>query len=99
MRPRRPCPKCAQPATFRRKRSGTETGRRAREAAAPRVPGATDGDAASQPEPQGPQDGIIVVGEPTAARDGIPDMDRDPRLPEDVAAFTSPPAGYNPYLY
>ena len=71
-----------------------------REAAAPpQIPGATDGDAGSPGEPQGPQDGIIVVGEPTAARDGIPDMNRDGRLAEDVAAFTSPPAGYNPYLY
>jgi hypothetical protein len=26
-------------------------------------------------------------------------MSQDPRLAEDIAAFTSPPAGYNPYLY
>jgi hypothetical protein len=58
-----------------------------------------DGDAASVPEPQGPQDGVIVVGEPTAARDGIPDLRQDGRTVEDIAAFTSPPAGYNPYLF
>ena len=66
---------------------------------APPAPGATDGDAGSPAEPRGPQDGIIVVGEPTAARDGIADMSQDARMPEDIAAFTSPPAGYNPYLY
>jgi len=78
-------------------REGEET----REAAVPvpPAPGTTDGDAGSQVEPREPQDGIIVVGEPTAARDGIADMGRDPRLAEDIAAFTSPPAGYNPYLY
>jgi hypothetical protein len=65
----------------------------------PPAPGTTDGDASSQVEPREPQDGIIVFGEPTAARDGIADMGRDPRLAEDIAAFTSPPAGYNPYLY
>ena len=48
---------------------------------------ALDGDAASAPEPQGPQDGVIVVGEPTAARDGIADMRQDARTPEDIAAF------------
>ena len=76
---------------------GVET----REAAVPvpPAPGTTDGDAGSQVEPREPQDGIIVFGEPTAARDGIADMGRDPRLAEDIAAFTSPPAGYNPYLY
>ena len=58
-----------------------------------------DGDASSPAELREPQDGIIVVGEPTAARDGIPDLRQDPRLAEDIAAFTSPPAGYNPYLY
>ncbi len=56
-------------------------------------------DAAIPPEPQGPQDGIIVVGEPTAARDGIPDLGRDARPVEDIAAFRDPPAGYNPYLF
>ena len=44
------------------------------------APGTTDGDAGSQAEPREPQDGIIVVGEPTAARDGIADMGQDPRL-------------------
>jgi hypothetical protein len=71
-----------------------------REAAAPQRPGTTDGDAASPAEPRGLQDGIIVVGEPTAARDGIPDMSREAREPEDLAAFSSPSAPpYNPYLY
>jgi len=76
-------------------RDGEETP----EAATPPAPGVTDGDAASQAEPREPQDGIIVVGEQTAARDGIADMGKDPTLPEDIAAFTSPPAGYNPYLF
>ena len=76
-------------------REGEET----REAAVPPMPGATDGDASAPAEPRVPQDGIIVVGEPTAARDGIADMGKDPRLAEDIAAFSSPPAGYNPYLY
>jgi hypothetical protein len=74
-------------------------GEEPRQGVAPRTPGSTDGDASSTAEPKGLQDGVIVVGEPTAARDGIPDMSQDPRLPEDIAAFTSPPAGYNPYLY
>jgi hypothetical protein len=76
-------------------REGEET----RETVVPPAPGTTDGDTASQREPRVPQDGIISVGEPTAARDGIADMSQDPRLAEDIAAFTSPPAGYNPYLY
>jgi hypothetical protein len=54
---------------------------------------------ATSPEPPAPQDGIVVVGEPTAARDGIPDLGRDGRTAEDVAAFREPPAGYNPYLF
>ncbi len=71
-----------------------------REGAAPPMPGTTDGDAASPAEPRGLQDGIIVVGEPTAARDGIADMSREAREPEDLAAFSSPSAPpYNPYLY
>ena len=75
-------------------------GEERREGAAPPMPGTTDGDAASPAEPRGLQDGIIVVGEPTAARDGIADMSREAREPEDLAAFTSPSAGrYNPYLY
>jgi hypothetical protein len=74
-------------------------GEETREAAVPPMPGATDGDAGSPAEPRVPQDGIIAVGEPTAARDGIADMSQDPRLAEDIAAFTSPPAGYNPYLF
>ena len=83
--PRRPCPS-VQPADIRRRRIGTETEESARPGSrrfrAP--PTATP---ARRPEPQGPQDGIIVVGEPTAAPDGIPDMRRDPRTPEDIAAF------------
>lgn len=70
-----------------------------REATVPSSTARADGDASSPAEPREPQDGIIVVGEPTAARDGIPDMRQDPRLDEDIAAFTSPPAGYNPRLY
>ncbi|HZT47777.1 MAG TPA: outer membrane beta-barrel protein [Hyphomicrobiaceae bacterium] len=56
-------------------------------------------DAETLPEPQGPQDGIIVVGEPTAARDGVWDPRADARLAQDTAAFRDPPAGYNPYLF
>jgi len=56
-------------------------------------------DAYALPKPEGEQDGTIVVGEPTAARDGIPDMRRDPRSAEELAAFALPPADLNPYLY
>ena len=75
-----------------------EDGEEAREAAGS-VPTPSDGELAAAPEPKGPQDGIIVTGEPTAARDGIPDLRQEGRLAEDVAAFTTPPAGYNPYLF
>jgi hypothetical protein len=52
------------------------------------------------PAPQGGQDGIVVVGEPTAARDGVPDLGRDPRSAEEIAAFSPPqPPDINPYLY
>lgn len=63
------------------------------------VAATTDTDRTAAPEPREEQDGIIVVEEPTSARDGNPDPTRDARLAEDVAAFASPPAGYNPYLY
>lgn len=69
-----------------------------REATTP-VPGIADGDRSTTPEPREAQDGIIVVGEQTSARDGIPDLTGDARLAEDIAAFASPPAGYNPYLF
>ena len=67
----------------RRSRTGVETHEAA--VSVPPAPGTTDGDAGSQAEPREPQDGIIVFGEPTAARDGIADMGRDPRLAEDIA--------------
>ena len=31
--------------------------------------------------------------------DGVPNLQRDARTAEDVAAFERPPAGYNPYLF
>ena len=48
---------------------------------------------------QQPLDGVIEVGEPLPVPDGIPDLRRDPRGPEDIAAFQRPPAGYDPYLF
>jgi hypothetical protein len=72
---------------------------KASEMPAPR-PGTTDGDASSPEPPREPLDGIVVIGVPTAARDGIPDMSREAREPEDLAAFSLPAAPpYNPYLY
>lgn len=42
------------------------------------------------------QDGVIPTGEADAApRDGEPLNDGDPRLKSDIAAFESPPAGYD----
>lgn len=69
----------------------------AREAATPAA--IADGDPSAMTAPREAQDGIIVVGEPTSARDGIPDLTGDAGLAEDIAAFGSPPAGYNPYLF
>jgi hypothetical protein len=47
--------------------------------------------------PRMPQDGIIEDGNPSAnvMVDGIGDLQRDGRRPEDVAAFITPPAGYD----
>lgn len=69
------------------------------EAGAPPSAANADGETVLVPEPQMPQDGIIVVGEPTAAHDGLPDMRQEARPAEDIAAFNFPPAGYNPYLF
>jgi hypothetical protein len=60
---------------------------------------AVDGDAGMPARPQGPLDGIIEVDEPPPLLDGIPNLRKDARTPEDIAAFETPPAGYNPYLY
>lgn len=48
---------------------------------------------------QQPLDGVIEVDEPLPVPDGIADLRRDPRLPEDIGAFARPPAGYDPYLF
>lgn len=40
------------------------------------------------------QDGVVPTGE-ALPRDGEPNLDADPRLKSDVAAFESPPAGYD----
>ena len=40
-------------------------------------------------------DGHIIVSEPAAPADGTEAFSGDPRLPEDRAAFLSPPAGYD----
>ena len=62
--------------------------------------GTTDGDAGSQTEPRGPQDGIIDVGEPTAApRRHLQTCARTPERRRTSPRSTSPPAGYNPYLF
>lgn len=56
-------------------------------------------DAGARPGAPAEQDGDVVVGEPTAARDGIPDLRRDPRPAEEIAAFALPPSEVNPYLF
>jgi len=48
---------------------------------------------------QQPLDGVMEVDEPLPVPDGIPDLRRDPRTPQDIAAFQRPPAGYDPYLF
>ncbi len=40
------------------------------------------------------QDGVIPTGEPLP-KDGEPNLDGDPRLKSDIAAFENPPAGYD----
>ena len=61
---------------------------------------ARDGDMPAGRGRRVPPDGVIEVGGAAAAcRDGIPDLRRDARTPQDIAAFERPPAGYNPYLF
>ncbi len=48
-------------------------------------------------EPAMPQDGRIEDGNPPPLMvvDGVGDLNRDARQPRDIAAFTTPPAGYD----
>ena len=49
--------------------------------------------------PPVPLDGDLEPEEPTPVLDGIPDLNKEIRSAEDIAAFEKPPAGYNPYLF
>lgn len=58
----------------------------------------TGGDAGRDlmPQPQAPVDGVIEDGSPTAVVvDGLADLNRDARRPEDIASFNGPPSGYD----
>lgn len=47
-------------------------------------------------DPRTPVDGLIEDGRPGPVTvDGIADLNRDPRRPEDIATFNGPPAGYD----
>jgi hypothetical protein len=63
------------------------------------TPAAVDGNASAPAGAQPPLDGIIEVGEQVPTLDGIPNLQRDARTAQDIAAFERPPAGYNPYLF
>lgn len=63
------------------------------------TPAVADGDLNAAEGTMAPLDGVIEIGETPAAEDGIADMRRDPRTREDIAAFQSPPAGWDPYLF
>jgi hypothetical protein len=57
-----------------------------------------DGDLnSSEPEPV--LDGVITTGEPRPALDGADPTALDNRPPEDIAAFESPAAGFDPQLF
>jgi hypothetical protein len=60
---------------------------------------AADGDASAPAGTRQPLDGVIEVGEHVPMLDGVPNLQRDARTAEDVAAFERPPAAYNPYLF
>jgi len=67
---------------------------------APRLaPSAGGWDATAAREPEGPLDGVVDVAEPAPVHDGTADLTRDPWFAEDIAAFSRPPAGYDPYLF
>jgi hypothetical protein len=57
-----------------------------------------DGDM-TNPEPEPVLDGIIATGEPVAPQDGTDPTSVDNRAPADVAAFDSPPAGFDQRLF
>ncbi|MGD9671534.1 MAG: outer membrane beta-barrel protein [Hyphomicrobiaceae bacterium] len=58
-----------------------------------------DGDLSWPPEPRAPVDGIVQPDDGVPVRDGIDPLSVDTRRQEDIAAFESPPAGYNPLLF
>ena len=58
-----------------------------------------DGDLSWPPEPRAPVDGIIENPEPVPVRDGVDPLSIDTRPKEDIDAFESPPAGYDPLLF
>ena len=58
-----------------------------------------DGDLDWPREPQAPVDGIVHEAETTPVRDGTDPLIVDTRRQEDIAAFESPPAGYDPLLF
>lgn len=58
-----------------------------------------DGDLSWPQEPRAPVDGIVQRIEETPIRDGVDPLSVDTRPQEDIDAFESPPAGYNPLLF
>lgn len=63
-----------------------------------RIMAPTGGNAGRDPlgEPRAPVDGVVEDGRPGPVTvDGFADLNRDPRRPEDIAAFRGQPAGYD----
>lgn len=58
-----------------------------------------DGDLSYPPEPRAPRDGDVAPVEPQPVRDGGNSIALDNRPASDIAAFESPPAGYDPLLF
>lgn len=58
-----------------------------------------DGDMGTGEAPPVLRDGIVDVGEPLPAEDGIDPSQVDTRPQEDIAVFESPPAGNDPLLF
>ena len=62
-------------------------------------PALRDGDLSYPSEPRVARDGIVAPAEPEPVRDGVDPLTIDTRPAEDIAAFESPAAGYDPLLF
>ena len=62
-------------------------------------PAVRDGDLSYPAEPRAVRDGIVAPREPVPVRDGTDPLTIDTRPTEDIAAFESPAAGFDPLLF